>query len=77
MTQATNIEGIWLPLITPFMEGELDLKSTRKLVRHYAERGIAGLILAATTGEGQLISNQELEILVETCVHELADQPSG
>lgn len=73
MSQATNIEGIWLPLITPFKDGEVDLSSTRKLVRHYAEKGITGLILAATTGEGQLISNHELEKLVETCVHELSD----
>ena len=73
MLHANNIEGIWLPLITPFKDGELDLTSTRKLVRHYAEKGISGLILAATTGEGQLLQDHELKSLVETCVHELAN----
>lgn len=28
--------GLWLPLITPFRDGELDEKSLRRLVKHYA-----------------------------------------
>ena len=41
--------GLWLPLVTPFRDGVLDVASVRRLVRHYAGTPIDGLILAATT----------------------------
>jgi 4-hydroxy-tetrahydrodipicolinate synthase len=44
--------GIWLPLITPFRDGEVDEASLRRLVRHYAREAVDGMILAATTGRG-------------------------
>jgi 4-hydroxy-tetrahydrodipicolinate synthase len=48
----TRLHGLWLPLVTPFRDGELDAPSLRRLVRHYAGSPIDGLILAATSGEG-------------------------
>ncbi len=45
------LQGLWLPLVTPFRNGELDETSLRRLVRHYAALPVNGLILAATTGE--------------------------
>jgi 4-hydroxy-tetrahydrodipicolinate synthase len=59
-----RLQGLWLPLVTPFRDGELDAPSLRRLVRHYAARPIDGLILAATSGEGLLLSSAELERLV-------------
>ena len=47
-----QLQGLWLPLVTPFRDGELDEPSLRRLVRHYANGPIDGLILAATSGEG-------------------------
>ena len=32
------LQGLWLPLVTPFRDGELDEASLRRLVRHYAAR---------------------------------------
>ena len=32
------LQGLWLPLVTPFRNGELDEPSLRRLVRHYAAR---------------------------------------
>ena len=56
--------GLWLPLITPFRDGMLDEVSVRRLVRHYADEPIDGLILAATTGEGLTLDEEETERLV-------------
>jgi 4-hydroxy-tetrahydrodipicolinate synthase len=63
-TQQQRIAGLWLPLVTPFMDGRLDEASLTRLVRHYAGEPVDGLILAATTGEGLTLSEEETERLV-------------
>ena len=63
--------GLWLPLITPFRDGVLDEVSARRLVRHYASEPIDGLILAATTGEGMTLDDEETERLVSLVAVEL------
>jgi 4-hydroxy-tetrahydrodipicolinate synthase len=59
-----SLHGLWLPLVTPFRNGELDEASLRRLVRHYADLPVNGLILAATTGESLTLSPQETERFV-------------
>ena len=61
----TRLRGLWLPLVTPFRDGEIDAASLRRLVRHYAAGPIDGLILAATSGEGLLLTSSELRRLVD------------
>src|SRR6202140_1525248 len=70
----SRLQGLWLPLVTPFRDGELDEPSLRRMVRHYASGPVDGLILAATSGEGMTLSMTELEQLVATVRAELADQ---
>jgi 4-hydroxy-tetrahydrodipicolinate synthase len=60
----SRLQGLWLPLITPFRDGELDVASLRRLVRRYADGSVDGLILAATSGEGMALDGAELERLV-------------
>jgi 4-hydroxy-tetrahydrodipicolinate synthase len=60
----SSLRGLWLPLVTPFRNGELDELSLRRLVRHYAAQPVNGLILAATTGEGLTLAPAEIERLV-------------
>ena len=59
-----RLQGLWLPLITPFRDDELDEVSLRRLVRHYAAGPVDGFILAATSGEGMSLRADELERLV-------------
>jgi 4-hydroxy-tetrahydrodipicolinate synthase len=68
-----QLQGLWLPLVTPFRNGELDVPSLRRLVRHYADGPVDGLILAATSGEGMSLDIAELERLVATVRAELND----
>lgn len=53
--------GLWLPLITPFRDGELDVASARRLIAHYAAEPVDGIILAATTGEGLTLDEDETQ----------------
>src|SRR5438046_2573647 len=68
-----HLRGLWLPLVTPFRDGELDATSLRRLVRHYVGQPVNGLILAATSGEGLTLNDAELEQLV-TLVRTELDQ---
>ena len=58
------LHGLWLPLVTPFRDGELDEASLSRLVRHYADLPVNGIILAATSGEGMTLGMAELERVV-------------
>ena len=68
----SRLQGLWLPLITPFRDGELDEASLRRLVRHYAAGPVDGFILAATSGEGMSLRADELERLVTVTRSELS-----
>ena len=60
----SSLHGLFLPLITPFRDGEFDEASLRRLVRHYAALPVNGLVLAATTGESLTLTPEETERLV-------------
>jgi 4-hydroxy-tetrahydrodipicolinate synthase len=68
----SRLRGLWLPLVTPFRNGELDEASLRRLVRHYANSPIDGLVLAATSGEGLSLGMSELEQLVTLARSEIS-----
>jgi 4-hydroxy-tetrahydrodipicolinate synthase len=68
-------QGIWLPLITPFRDDAVDVVSLRRLLRHYAAAPIDGLILAATTGEGLTLDDNETQCLVEVAREEQRSIP--
>ena len=71
-TQPIDIQGLWLPLITPFRDGELDEISLRRLIGHYAAEPLDGLILCATTGEGITVDASETRRIVSIAADELA-----
>jgi 4-hydroxy-tetrahydrodipicolinate synthase len=66
-----SLHGLWLPLVTPFRNGELDETSLRRLARHYAALPLNGMILAATTGEGLTLEPEETELLVSAVRDEI------
>jgi 4-hydroxy-tetrahydrodipicolinate synthase len=70
----SRIEGLWLPLITPFRDGALDERSLRRMTRHYLGQPVDGMILAATTGEGLTIDDDETERLVAVVGADVANR---
>jgi 4-hydroxy-tetrahydrodipicolinate synthase len=63
-----KIEGIWLPIITPFLGNEVDFVSYEKLVDYYIPRGISGIMPAATTGESPVLSDYEFEKIIDRTI---------
>ncbi|MDF2942357.1 MAG: dihydrodipicolinate synthase [Herbinix sp.] len=60
-----QLTGVWLPIITPFLEDKIDYKSYKNLIDHYADTGISGIIPLGTTGEIPVLSDYEFEEMME------------
>lgn len=71
-TRRSTLQGLWLPLVTPFRDGALDDASLRRLVKHVAGEPVDGIILGATTGEGLTLDDAEAERIVALSALELA-----
>ncbi|SHO44467.1 4-hydroxy-tetrahydrodipicolinate synthase [Anaerocolumna xylanovorans] len=63
-----SLNGVWLPIITPFKEGKIDYKSYEKLINHYTGTGISGLIPFGTTGEIPTLSEYEFEEMMDKTI---------
>jgi 4-hydroxy-tetrahydrodipicolinate synthase len=61
----SSLSGVWVPLVTPFFEGALDLQSHERLVEHYIQEGATSLFLLGTTGESAVLSEAEASSLIE------------
>lgn len=53
--------GIWPALVTPFHDGgdAVDHDALHRLVRRFADAGVAGIVACATTGEAATLSQAE------------------
>jgi len=63
-----RLEGVWLPIITPFLKGEVDYDSYTSLIDYYIDKGINGIIPLGTTGECPAIEDYEFEKIIEVTV---------
>ncbi|MFM0392878.1 4-hydroxy-tetrahydrodipicolinate synthase family protein [Paraburkholderia phytofirmans] len=51
--------GIWLPIVTPLRNGEVDLDSLQRLAEYYLRTEISGIVALSTTGEAALLQEAE------------------
>jgi 4-hydroxy-tetrahydrodipicolinate synthase len=58
--------GLWLPLITPFRNGQIDHAALQRLVEHYASTGLAGFVACGSTGEAAALDEAEQISVLET-----------
>ena len=63
-----KLKGVWLPVVTPFINNEVDYKSYRKLINFYLEKNISGIIPLGTTGESPAIEDDEFIKIVEATI---------
>lgn len=63
-----GISGVWLPLVTPFVDGKVDLASYRRLVERYIAEGVSGLFPLGTTGESPTLDDDEMDMIVAETV---------
>jgi 4-hydroxy-tetrahydrodipicolinate synthase len=69
-----SIEGIWVPIVTPFRSGQVDFAALKRTAIELFEAGISGIVVCGTTGEPATMSDEE-QLAVLDAVLEVA--PSG
>ena len=70
-----DFSGLWIPLITPFANGQVDHPNLTKLIRHYAGKGIAGFVACGSTGEAAALSASEQLAVLNTILNCAGDHP--
>lgn len=55
----SNFQGIWVALVTPLHNGEIDFTSLDRLLGKLLEDGVAGFVVCGTTGEAAALSQSE------------------
>ena len=69
------IGGVITAMVTPFQpDGRVDEPAAVRLMRHLLDNGSDGLVLAATTGEGSTLTDEEKIRLWELGVSEVGDE---
>ena len=64
--RSSNYSGIWVPMITPFKNGDVDYDAADLFTRHLVDAGVHGLVVCGTTGEGPSLSIFEKARLLDT-----------
>ena len=62
------ISGVWLPIVTPFVDGAVDFAGYERLLEHYLGKGVSGVFPLGTTGESPTLDEDEMEAIVERTV---------
>jgi len=68
----STISGVWLPIITPFRDGAVDLAGYARLLEHYLARGVRGVFPLGTTGESPTLDDDEMDAIVDRTVSVVA-----
>lgn len=69
------IQGVWVPLVTPFSGGGVDGGALRRLVRHYAAAGVDGLVVCGSTGEAAALDDAEQLAVLDAVLTEAGRLP--
>jgi 4-hydroxy-tetrahydrodipicolinate synthase len=73
-----DLGTILTAIVTPFdTEGEISEESFVALMRHLADNGSDGFVVAATTGEAATLSDEEQLRLIELAIAERPTLPGG
>ena len=62
------LNGVILPVITPFINGKFDAESYKQLLKHYSKKPFSAIIPCATTGETSVLSDYESDEIVDITV---------
>ncbi|NVZ99440.1 4-hydroxy-tetrahydrodipicolinate synthase [Pseudomonas gingeri] len=55
----SSFHGIWVPIVTPFINQAIDFVGLRRLVSHLLESGVDGIVVCGTTGEAAALGKHE------------------
>ncbi len=71
----TRFAGIWVPLVTPFHNGEIEFPALTATARKLRDSGISGLVTCATTGESAALSEDEQLAVLDAVIDAVPGQP--
>ncbi len=71
----TCFSGIWVPLVTPFRDGNIDRPAFQALAREIANAGVAGLVICGSTGEAAALSEPEQLMLLDAAIESVPGFP--
>lgn len=54
-----DFSGLWIPLVTPFQAGHVDVAALQRLTRHLAKTDICGFVACGSTGEAESLTHEE------------------
>ena len=67
-----SISGVWLPIVTPFVDDAVDFVSYERMLEHYLGKGVTGIFPLGTTGESPTVGADEVDAIVERTVSVVA-----
>ena len=70
-----DFHGIWVPLVTPFQAGAVDLPALGRLVSHLARQGVAGFVACGSTGEAAMLTEPEQAAVLATAQDAAGGKP--
>ncbi|MCX6936092.1 MAG: 4-hydroxy-tetrahydrodipicolinate synthase [Verrucomicrobia bacterium] len=68
MREPSMFEGTYTALVTPFRNGQVDVKAFEELIERQVAEGIEGIVPVGTTGESPTLSMQEHLRVIELAV---------
>ncbi len=71
----TPFQGLWIPLVTPFHDGDVDHPALTRLTTHLATQGVAGFVACGSTGEAAALDKAEQLAVLETVLSAAQDLP--
>ena len=75
MTGARLLQGVYVPLITPFAaDGSVALDAVEHLCHQYLDAGCAGIVALGTTGESSSLEADEQRAVIDRCAAACADR---
>lgn len=71
----TDFSGLWIPLITPFRDGNIDHAALAQLARRLRKDGVKGLVVCGSTGEAAALDTQEQRDALATVLQAVPGMP--
>ena len=68
-----SVSGIFAPIGTPFVDGEVSIEHMKENVRRYRETPLSGFLVLGSNGESKSLTEVEKLKLLESVIQEKAD----